>query len=195
MSKKKLGMGFIFCMHINTKVSTSWHYHFWQKWSHISTLNQGNLTEFIYFFVWTKSQTNCCHRLKKNPTICENKKWVKVLPLKLNCCLDLIILKMKQVIWRHWQVKCKSEKDLKQNKVCGMNMWAEQHLLCTKIVRKLTDISNFTGNFPYLCQRFLSHTLISVLKKLNMILNSQKNLAVLQEFSCSRQVNFKNQKW
>ena len=28
---KKLGMEFIFCMEINTKVSKSWHYHFWWK--------------------------------------------------------------------------------------------------------------------------------------------------------------------
>ena len=28
ISKNKLGMEFIFCIHINIKVSTSWHYHF-----------------------------------------------------------------------------------------------------------------------------------------------------------------------
>ena len=28
---KKLGMEFIFCMQINTKVSKNWHYHFWWK--------------------------------------------------------------------------------------------------------------------------------------------------------------------
>ena len=28
ISKKKLGMEFIFCIQINIKVSTSWHYHF-----------------------------------------------------------------------------------------------------------------------------------------------------------------------
>ena len=33
ISKKKLGMEFIFCMHINFKVSTSWHYQFWWKWA------------------------------------------------------------------------------------------------------------------------------------------------------------------
>ena len=31
ISKKKLGMEFIYCMQINVKVSTSWHYHFWWK--------------------------------------------------------------------------------------------------------------------------------------------------------------------
>ena len=31
VSKKKLGMEFIYCMQINVKVSTSWHYHFWWK--------------------------------------------------------------------------------------------------------------------------------------------------------------------
>ena len=36
ISKKKLIMEFIFCMQINIKVSTSWHYCFWWKWSDIS---------------------------------------------------------------------------------------------------------------------------------------------------------------
>ena len=31
ISKKKLGMEFIFCMQINIKVSTTWHYYFWWK--------------------------------------------------------------------------------------------------------------------------------------------------------------------
>ena len=31
ISKKKLGMEFIFCMQINIKTSTSWHYRFWWK--------------------------------------------------------------------------------------------------------------------------------------------------------------------
>ena len=31
ISKKNLGMEFIFCMQINIKTSTSWHYHFWWK--------------------------------------------------------------------------------------------------------------------------------------------------------------------
>ena len=34
--KKKLEMGFIFCMQINIKVSTSWHYHFSWKWPDMS---------------------------------------------------------------------------------------------------------------------------------------------------------------
>ena len=49
-----------------------------------------------------------------------------------------------------------------------MNMQAEQqHVLCTKTVPKLTDISNLTGNFLYLCQRLWSHILTSVLTQLN----------------------------
>ena len=32
ISKKKLGMEFIFYMQINIKVSTRWHYCFWRKW-------------------------------------------------------------------------------------------------------------------------------------------------------------------
>ena len=38
ISKKKLGIEFIFCMKINTKVSTSWHYCFWWKWPDMSKL-------------------------------------------------------------------------------------------------------------------------------------------------------------
>ena len=36
ISKKKLGMEFIFCIQININVSTNWHYHFWWKWPDIS---------------------------------------------------------------------------------------------------------------------------------------------------------------
>ena len=36
ISKKKLGMEFIFCLQINIKVSTSWHYRIWWKWPDMS---------------------------------------------------------------------------------------------------------------------------------------------------------------
>ena len=36
ISKKKLGMEFIFCLQINIKVPTSWHYRFWWRWPQMS---------------------------------------------------------------------------------------------------------------------------------------------------------------
>ena len=36
IKRKKLRMKFIFCFQVNMKVSTSWHYCFWWKWSDMS---------------------------------------------------------------------------------------------------------------------------------------------------------------
>ena len=40
-----------------------------------------------------------------------------------------------------WQTKCEYKKEISkntyQNKVCGMNMYAKQHLLCIKTVPKI----------------------------------------------------------
>ena len=40
ISKKKLGMEFIFSMQINTKVSTSCNYRFWWKWPDMSKVHK-----------------------------------------------------------------------------------------------------------------------------------------------------------
>ena len=70
ISKKKLGMEFIFCMQINIKVSTSWHYHFWKKWRDMSKVpklgswsNFGNCNKKYWlnlFFAYVEENKNLC---------------------------------------------------------------------------------------------------------------------------------------
>ena len=55
--KKKLGMEFIFCMHINIKVSTSWYFRFWWKWLDMSKVPKIGIWQ--YFCNWKKKYWNC----------------------------------------------------------------------------------------------------------------------------------------
>ena len=52
--KKNLGMEVIFCMQINIKVSTSWHYQFWWKWPDMSKVFK--IGSWYYF----------CNMIRKN---------------------------------------------------------------------------------------------------------------------------------
>ena len=55
--KKKLEMEFIFCMQINTKVSTSWYYRF--KWKWLDMFKVPKIENWQYFFNQKKRCCNC----------------------------------------------------------------------------------------------------------------------------------------
>ena len=107
--------------------------------------------------------------------------------------------KMEQVLWRHGRLKCKYKKEMGKiiTRIKSGAWTYEQNNMyyVPKQYQKLEDISDFTGNFLYLCQRFWSHILQLVFTQLNMNLNSQKNLTLLKEFNCSKQINFNDKKW
>ena len=51
LSKKTLWLEFIFCMQINIKVSTSWHYDFWWKWPGMSEVPKSLYFTEIFYWV------------------------------------------------------------------------------------------------------------------------------------------------
>ena len=107
--------------------------------------------------------------------------------------------KMEQVLWRHGRLKCKYKKEM--GKIItriksGAWTYKQNNMYYVpKQYENLAEISDFTGNVLYLCQRFWSDILQLVFTQLNMNLNSQKNLTLLKEFNCSKQINFNDKKW
>ena len=105
----------------------------------------------------------------------EYEKCAEVLPLKLKFCLNLILLKIEQVMWRHGRLKCKSKRK--------MSLWHEHVSRTTSNMyqnsTKNWQISLISLEISYLCQRLWTHILTSVLTQLNMNLDSEKNLALL----------------
>ena len=54
--KKAVKNGVIFCVQINIKVSTSWHYRFWWKWLDISQVPKIGSWQFLQYFMKNVSQ-------------------------------------------------------------------------------------------------------------------------------------------
>ena len=55
---------FIFCMHINIKVSISWHYRFWWKWLDMSKYPEYFYCDVKYSDIFWESNHVCCYLLR-----------------------------------------------------------------------------------------------------------------------------------
>ena len=113
------------------------------------------------------------------------KGWKPKSDIIWKVCKDAAITTCSNAVWiwsyqkngtgsmKAWQTKMKKKemgKILTRIKSAAWTCKQNNMYYVPNQYQKLTDISNVTGNFLYLCQRFWSHTLKSVLTQLNMIL-------------------------
>ena len=105
ISKKKLGIEFIFCMQINIKDSTNWHYRFWWNWPDITRYTKLVYCDakrssilwgwshvcFYLFIVYTTCNYHSWQRVPNHPYFMKTPHCITVCVILLNDTVELLI--------------------------------------------------------------------------------------------------------